>query len=182
MPIKRLSASSVMNGWLLELGGSCVFLGGHPPSETEGAGKCQCASWSPFLRFSLAVLCPQPRGHIERGKQRGGPPSQFWVSLPRVPTTPLPTLHSSLQQLQGRAKGGTQVPVLCPHRGFQWATQPKPDKEKRRKAGALTKLSAAPRTRLSTCFLPPSLPALLWAKTRSSRPDRGITFQMPKSL
>lgn len=178
MPIKNLSAGPVINGLLLELGGSCVFLGICSPSKMEGAGKCQCAGWSPFLRLSLA-LRPQRRGHRESGKQRGKPPSQFWAFLPRVPASPLPALQSSLQQLRGQSEGGHPGPCDVPSSRLVEGHPAKIRQRAKPEGGSADEARSWSRIRLAASFLPPLLPALLGLRHGAQDLIRVSLFKCP---
>lgn len=135
-------------------------------------------SMEPFLRFSLAVLCPQPRGHENQGNKEEATLSTLGVSSkgPRNPSS-----HPALQPSAAPrpSEGGDPGPCAVPSRGLR-GPQPNPDKEIGREAGALAKLSA-PGSRFPTSFSSFTAGSSPGRGT-SSRPDLGITFQTPKSL
>lgn len=115
----------------------------------EGSGKCETSRWPqegtaqsgsvlgrcPFLRLSPALLCPRLKRsqRLRRNKEAHHPNSQHFYRESPQALFPLDILVFSSSK--SRAKGEPHLPGMHHSPGFWLSTQPKSDKEIRRKVG-----------------------------------------------
>lgn len=110
-----------------------------PGGPKEGRPRVRCAQ-----KASLSVALPSPPllkadEVTENQEKQRGPPSQFSTFLPRVlqDLLQLDTLVFSSSKSRAPGERGPHLPGMYPYPGFWLPTQPKSDKEIKRKVGKL---------------------------------------------